>query len=109
MWSFIIAVITLYNLKQIRNSHPRSSQNKQSSKILAQFGKIIYIKPYLSLTTSLSFAQDNAKSKYIFTKKKLCSCIRMLNLSLNELKLIAKNRDIHSCKRMSKNKLLSIL
>ena len=35
--------------------------------------------------------------------------IRMLNLSIKELKLIAKNRGIKGYKRMSKNKLLSIL
>ena len=33
----------------------------------------------------------------------------MLNLSLNKLKLIAKNRDIKDYKRMSKNKSLKIL
>ena len=33
----------------------------------------------------------------------------MLNLSLNELKPIAKNRDIKDYKRMSENKLLYIL
>ena len=33
----------------------------------------------------------------------------MLNLSLNELKLIAKNRDIEGYKSMSKERLLSAI
>ena len=33
----------------------------------------------------------------------------MLNLSLNELKLVAKSRSINGCKNISKEKLLSIL
>ena len=43
--------------------------------------------------------------------KKICLllCIRMLNLSLNELNLIAEYRGTEGYKRMSKNKLLSII
>ena len=43
--------------------------------------------------------------------KKICLflCITMLNLSLNELNLIAKYRGTKGYKRMSKNKLLSII
>ena len=58
-------------------------------------------------TTSLNVPQNNAKSKHIF--KKIAQSIRMLNLSLKELKLIAKNRDIEGYKSISKNKLLSII
>ena len=39
----------------------------------------------------------------------LSESIRMLNLSLKELKLIAKNKGIKGYKRMSDNRLLSIL
>ena len=51
----------------------------------------------------------NNKLKTI-TKKKIISHIkRMLNLSLNELRLTAKSRDIKVYKDMSKEKLLSAL
>ena len=39
----------------------------------------------------------------------LSESIRMLNLSLKELKLVAKNKGIKGYKRMSDNRLLSIL
>ena len=42
-------------------------------------------------------------------KKDFAHSIKMLNLSLNALKLIAKSRSIKSCKCMSKERLLSAL
>ena len=50
----------------------------------------------------------SSESKDIF-KKKIVQSIRMLNLSLEQLKLIAKNRGIKGYKNMSKDKLLGIL
>ena len=45
----------------------------------------------------------SSESKDIF-KKKFVQSIRMLNLSLEQLKLIAKNRGIKGYKNMSKDK-----
>ena len=50
----------------------------------------------------------SSESKDIF-KKKFVQSIRMLNLSLEQLKLIAKNRGIKGYKNMSKDKLLGTL
>ena len=50
----------------------------------------------------------SSESKDIF-KKKFVQSIRMLNLSLEQLKLIAKNRGIKGYKNMFKDKLLGIL
>ena len=55
------------------------------------------------MATSSNFVQDNAKSKRIF-KKILSTSIRMLNLSLKKIKLIAKNRGIKQLKLIAKNK-----
>lgn len=43
------------------------------------------------------------------TIKKIVHCIKMLNLSVKKLKLIAENRGIKGYKGISKNKLWSIL
>ena len=42
-------------------------------------------------------------------KKSLFASIKMLDLSLKELRLIAKNRSIRGYQNMSKDKLLSML
>ena len=52
--------------------------------------------------------QGNAKSKHLFLKRFVQS-LRMLNVSLKELRLVAKNRGIKGYKSMSKSTSLNIL
>ena len=53
-------------------------------------------------TISVILKENNYNFFYLYN-------IRMLNLSLNELKLIARIRYIKFCKKMSKVRLLSVL
>ena len=53
--------------------------------------------------------QDDTKSKQLWKKNIYIHNIRMINLPLNELKLIAKSRRIKGYKSMSKKGLLNAL
>ena len=64
---------------------------------------------HLFLITSPNFALVSRTYLIIIKEKMLSESIRTLNLSIEELKLIAKNRGTKGYKRMPENKLLSIL
>ena len=65
-------------------------------------GAVIQEAAIQGATISVILKENNYNFFYLYN-------IRMLNLSLNELKLIARIRYIKGCKKMSKVRLLSVL